>query len=1553
MEDRSNQSAENHNSHPKSETSLPGIRSLINSFPISVTPASPVQRKSGDNSLDLSSSVPPIPIPGKTHSFDPLDAFSPSFSSGSSYIQQNSQSLANSNTKQSFLYQSSSNPSPPQKQSFGTSLGSFSPPNSAIFKKQQLMISSSKIRRSSVGNRTNFKKSQSTSFINKNLDPRELLMSVNSLVKNRAGSVLARQTILKNDHFEHTLNEQLDFYIQGAPNFRMCDLSIYGVAQPSVSGISSILALLKCHPMSGLNSDSPTCIWLSAREEPIVYINNKPFVLREEQTPFQNRTNYQGISAERLERLEERLKDDVAREAERCGGLVLVHDESNGRVVPTWTCADLLQTSREVFDEFRAKGYRVKYFRLPISPEQAPEDRYLDDYLDIIRATKSEDPLVFNCGVGVGRTTFAIVAATIVRRAKIFHETKSDPIPVGKMINLTNSQNDLWNIDDTAEMQNRAILRLVYLLEKGLSSKVEPGSAIHWALARGPLIEDLKNAVMGNYQCILQLASVLRNGSHWKKLLDAIINRSFVGENYADTEPRKFSEWFTARPEVTSMLHNLRRKGARLYLFRPVEDLSVLSEAGLPMNGKYSSQVNRPIANELEKQVIKLRQGIVLVQHTILKVDHWMKEQGKRSTIEGASNFRKIPGLNVYGVAQPTIQGMKNVLDQLQRSTETAGPSTVIWINLREEPLIYVNGVPFVLRDQYFTLRNITSYSGITSSRLELIELRLKSDVCAELANYDNKILLHGETSDGEIVPQWEDCQAENVLTIKEVVEDVLKREKLSDDPNSFGEEMKSRISYFRVPITAEMPPDEADFDHLVSIVTKKNAQATSFVLNCQVGLSRSTSGTVIVGLVLHWLNGTRPSPPQTSTPRLNYQLIHSLLRVIKNGLECKKVVDDMIDQCSQFVNLRESIESCQVSAEQAPAENPLPSAANSIKPSKISESNFSTGSLLDLNPMVTHQPIQLTRKRQIKRGLLQLKRYFMLIAFQSYLDSNPPKNIELGSLESFKSWMKKYPEFNTMLQEFEIAGLEALTPVEKMTPGDGIALTSEVLDVVNSRNGSVLAKQTILKYDMFPGCQKLSLPERIDGAPNFRQISFSSILRNLFQMLGEELSPVSATIPHFQLPHLGQELDYNLPPTEFNYSVNSDVGFSNSVCGSAMPTMDGIRSVLKKLMAVPNSHRQALWTSLREEPVVYVNGRPFVLRLFQDAIKNIEATGIARERVEEMETRMKMDIVAELQLYNGRILLHEEEVNGNNFSIVPVWETVREEDVQTPKEVFQSIKDEGYRVDYLRIPITDEQAPIPDVFNQLVDRLLKLDENTDALFNCQMGRGRTTTGMAVACLIEMIVGNSFIFDISEDYIAVTGTENSDDIHQRYQNGDYKMILQLIAVLQYGKLAKRLTDSALDACEHLQNLRVAIFDYKLRVEALPIGSKKYNVLLEVALNYLIRYFYLITFAAYLLEEMTNEEWMRTRVMHSEDKNQTHIESPVRVFDVDEGDISVPGTDTMSMGSNSRDGESPTLAADAESFSSIGRKHPRIKFSDWLLERREITNLVRHENQSLD
>jgi hypothetical protein len=59
-----------------------------------------------------------------------------------------------------------------------------------------------------------------------------------------------------------------------------------------------------------------------------------------------------------------------------------------------------------------------------------------------------------------------------------------------------------------------------------------------------------------------------------------------------------------------------------------------------------------------------------------------------------------------------------------------------------------------------------------------------------------------------------------------------------------------------------------------------------------------------------------------------------------------------------------------------------------------------------------------------------------------------------------------------------------------------------------------------------------------------------------------------------------------------------------------------------------------------------------------------------------------------------------------------------------------------------------------------------------------------------------------------------------------YLAGEYKIVLQLIGVLGQGKMAKRLTDRAIDDMEAVQNLRTAIYAFKQRAEAAEEGSKK-------------------------------------------------------------------------------------------------------------------------------
>lgn len=67
---------------------------------------------------------------------------------------------------------------------------------------------------------------------------------------------------------------------------------------------------------------------------------------------------------------------------------------------------------------------------------------------------------------------------------------------------------------------------------------------------------------------------------------------------------------------------------------------------------------------------------------------------------------------------------------------------------------------------------------------------------------------------------------------------------------------------------------------------------------------------------------------------------------------------------------------------------------------------------------------------------------------------------------------------------------------------------------------------------------------------------------------------------------------------------------------------------------------------------------------------------------VETMEESLKRDVLREVRMGSGRILLHDEvEERPGVFSIIPIWEEVEEEDIMTPRDVYNLMVREGYKV--------------------------------------------------------------------------------------------------------------------------------------------------------------------------------------------------------------------------------------------------------------------------------
>jgi hypothetical protein len=101
----------------------------------------------------------------------------------------------------------------------------------------------------------------------------------------------------------------------------------------------------------------------------------------------------------------------------------------------------------------------------------------------------------------------------------------------------------------------------------------------------------------------------------------------------------------------------------------------------------------------------------------------------------------------------------------------------------------------------------------------------------------------------------------------------------------------------------------------------------------------------------------------------------------------------------------------------------------------------------------------------------------------------------------------------------------------------------------------------------------------------------------------------------------------------------------------------------------------------------LHSNGRPYVLR---DASLPFQTLTLSNRapNLEDIERRLKNDILDEARKYGGMILFHDEVESGR---LMPTWMSVDEQSIKTPREVWESVREAGWRVEYHRIPIAPD----------------------------------------------------------------------------------------------------------------------------------------------------------------------------------------------------------------------------------------------------------------------
>lgn len=156
---------------------------------------------------------------------------------------------------------------------------------------------------------------------------------------------------------------------------------------------------------------------------------------------------------------------------------------------------------------------------------------------------------------------------------------------------------------------------------------------------------------------------------------------------------------------------------------------------------------------------------------------------------------------------------------------------------------------------------------------------------------------------------------------------------------------------------------------------------------------------------------------------------------------------------------------------------------------------------------------------------------------------------------------------------------------------------------------------------------------------------------------------------------------------------------------GCGMPTLDGMRHALSRVGASPGGEQCAIWTCLREESVLYIKGRPFVCRSMQDALCNTKDREVDWRQAEGNEDDLKKELLSDPTIGSAlsKKLYYERPDEGQEEEgVYGKWVKLGKEDVLTPREAYDRLCSEGYHVEYVRLCITDEEAPPADVLFQL-----------------------------------------------------------------------------------------------------------------------------------------------------------------------------------------------------------------------------------------------------------
>ena len=369
--------------------------------------------------------------------------------------------------------------------------------------------------------------------------------------------------------------------------------------------------------------------------------------------------------------------------------------------------------------------------------------------------------------------------------------------------------------------------------------------------------------------------------------------------------------------------------------------------------------------------------------------DHFDKIQKLPNPVEGVPNFRCVPGYQVYCCGQPTVAGFENALNKVTENYDKNGP--IVWINMRQEPSVYVNGSPICARPP----NKIGEYAELGNVTRDMLE-KDEEEFTDELKNRSG-------AQGGKL--KYQDClKAEHEMEAKEILAQ-----------KTVVNNLKSKfpgLVFHRVPTCNSGSPLDTDFDLITGALTGTKFNAP-VIINCQVGLARSTTGCVIACLFREFQVSSSFSGLLNTVPGLNL----NLLKMDTYEMDMEKdplfrgefvVVKELLEKYPKMVAAKNQTDKL------IDLNGPKSCGGTGIKQLRenIAESKLSYEIMDDA--------AQAFLKTKIQDNITK---YFMLIVYSGYLreekvpDPNTPEE-DIKLSKKFAQYMQDNSEIAIMIQK-------------------------------------------------------------------------------------------------------------------------------------------------------------------------------------------------------------------------------------------------------------------------------------------------------------------------------------------------------------------------------------------------------------------------------------------------------------------------------------------------------------------------------------------------------